>query len=451
MDSKTNKMLQLAGKYVLLGKMSLALEEYLKIHELEPDDTTIMNTIADLYNRMEAREEALEWYTRLAECFEYREMPANAIAAYRRILKLAPKNLEAMSRLASLYERQGQIPNARLQYKIMANQWINACEIDKALDLLKRICDLQPECAESQLELGQALERMGRKTEACQAYLKAAETWVQEANSHAATSAADNIFRLRPKDREFVHSFFNLLCALNMAERGIEYLHSVALDQDPEFKAKLGEVFLQEGNLEVARRLLLSDVRRDPRTYPATMRMLCQLIEQKDLAASLEVVEAVFETAIQQHDDSNLRSSLEAMLKLDPVNVRALTILTNLLIRTNDRKQLEDILQRLVVLHLQSGDVREARDSLNKLVVYGNEGYYLDLLNELNDAMLNSSSAKIREVCLRMVRVLEGDSLETEEPSVKTGLALGVSDLDLGLSLGIELDQILRADATKTA
>jgi Flp pilus assembly protein TadD len=451
MDSKTNKMLQLAGKYVLLGKMSLALEEYLKIHELEPEDTTIMNTIADLYNRMEAREEALEWYTRLAECFECREMSANAIAAYRKVLKLAPKNLEAMSRLASLYERQGQIPNARLQYKIMANQWINACEIDKALDLLKRICDLQPECAESQLELGQALERMGRKTEACQAYLKAAETWIQQGNPLAAASVAENIFGLRPKDREFVHSFFSLLCTLNMAERGIEYLHSVALDQDPEFKAKLGEVFLQDGNLEVARKLLLSDVRQDHRTYPATMRMLCQMIEQKDLASSLEVVEAVFETAIQQHDDSNLRSRLEDMLKLDSVNVRALRILTNLLIRTDDRKQLEDLLQRLVVLHLQSGDVREARDSLNKLVVYGNRGDYLDLLNELNDATFNCSSAKIREICLRMVRVLDGDSPEPEEPSVKTGLALGVSDLDLGLSLGIELDQILRADATKTA
>ena len=80
MEPKTHKLLQQAGKVVTLGRLTVALEQYLKVHELEPDDSTIINTIADLYTRLENKNEALLWYSKLAETFEYRELTLNAIA-----------------------------------------------------------------------------------------------------------------------------------------------------------------------------------------------------------------------------------------------------------------------------------------------------------------------------------------------------------------------------------
>ena len=51
-ESKTDKLLEQAGKYVFLGKFKLALEKYLKIQELEPDQTTVINMIGDIYLRL---------------------------------------------------------------------------------------------------------------------------------------------------------------------------------------------------------------------------------------------------------------------------------------------------------------------------------------------------------------------------------------------------------------
>ena len=59
MNPKTDKLLQQAGKYIALGKLTLALEQYLKIQESEPDDTTIVNTIGDLYVRLDDKDNAL--------------------------------------------------------------------------------------------------------------------------------------------------------------------------------------------------------------------------------------------------------------------------------------------------------------------------------------------------------------------------------------------------------
>jgi tetratricopeptide (TPR) repeat protein len=91
MNPKTDKLLQQAGKYITLGKLTLALEQYLKIQETEPDDTTIVNTIGDLYVRLDDKDNALLWYHKLAEAFEYRELHSNAMATYRKILKLSPR------------------------------------------------------------------------------------------------------------------------------------------------------------------------------------------------------------------------------------------------------------------------------------------------------------------------------------------------------------------------
>src|SRR5262245_58393233 len=122
MEPETNRLLEQAGRLVTLGKLTIALEQYLKIHELEPGDSTIINTIADLYARFEQKDEALLWYSKLAQTFEHRALTLNAIAAYKKILKISPKHQEAMVRLADLYERSGNNAEAKRYFKIVADQ-----------------------------------------------------------------------------------------------------------------------------------------------------------------------------------------------------------------------------------------------------------------------------------------------------------------------------------------
>ena len=49
MDTRTDKLIQQAGKFIQQGKFSHALEQYLKAHQLNPGETTILNMIGDLY------------------------------------------------------------------------------------------------------------------------------------------------------------------------------------------------------------------------------------------------------------------------------------------------------------------------------------------------------------------------------------------------------------------
>ena len=247
MNPKTDKLLQQAGKYIALGKLTLALEQYLKIQESEPDDTTIVNTIGDLYVRLDDKDNALLWYHKLAEAFEYRELHSNAMATYRKILKLSPKNQEAMTLLAQLCERQGQTQNAKTHYQMLAKLKLGLGNHAEAITILKKICSLDPSCGESQMALAQSLELGGSIKEAIKGYLQSATLYVQQGNPMAASQVVENVFRLQPKDKDTVKAFFMLLQKIDLTQRGLQYVNSLALDEDPEFKLILSEMFLEEG------------------------------------------------------------------------------------------------------------------------------------------------------------------------------------------------------------
>jgi tetratricopeptide (TPR) repeat protein len=441
MDAKTTKLLQQAGRYILLGKLNLALEQYLKIHETEPGDTTIINSIGDLYSRLDDKENALVWYHKLAEMFESRELYSNAIATYRKILKFSPKNQEAITLLAQLYERQEQIQNARTQYQILAKLKIGLNEHSQAIGILKKICRLDPRCAESRMTLAKLLELSGATEEALQGYLETATAHVEQGNLMAARQAVEDIFRLSPDNKEFLRSFFLLLQKMDLTERGLEYLQSRSLDGDPEFRLILSEKFLQEGSFEAARKLVQGRVRECPALYRPALRILQGLIARKDLDASLEIVEELFETSVRLKDEATLQSLLDSLVELGENNVRVLKALTAILIRMNEREKLESYLKRLVILQMRANQLRDARDSLNKLVVHGQSGLYVDLSNLLNEAMLDLTPEALRNTVAQVILALEKGSFEShEDPLASVGLALGISELDLGMGMTPEED-----------
>ncbi len=175
MDTRTDKLIQQAGKFIQQGKFSHALEQYLKAHQLNPGETTILNMIGDLYVRLGKETEALLWYHKLADVLRSQELLSNASAAYKKILKLSPEDQDAMTALAKLYEEQGLGAKANQQYRLLAAGMVNRQEHEAAIAIYRKICSLEPASHQDQLRLAQGLEQVGNFEAASQAYLKAAQ------------------------------------------------------------------------------------------------------------------------------------------------------------------------------------------------------------------------------------------------------------------------------------
>jgi Flp pilus assembly protein TadD len=266
MDTRADKLIQQAGKFIQQGKFSHALEQYLKAHQLNRRETTILNMIGDLYVRLGKETEALLWYHKLAHALRSQDLWSNACAAYKKILKLSPKDHDAMNALAKLYEEQGLGAKANQQYRLLAPEMVNREEHEAAIAIYRKICSLEPTSHQDQLRLAHALEQVGNFEAASQAYLRAAQQLSKKGDVTQVVAVLENVLRIKPKDKDLVRELFALLSQLDLAARGIDYLKSVSLDADPDFKALISETFLRDGKLDSAKTILLEDGGRDSKT-----------------------------------------------------------------------------------------------------------------------------------------------------------------------------------------
>jgi hypothetical protein len=235
---------------------------------------------------------------------------------------------------------------------------------------------------------------------------------------------------------------------MGLTERGLNYLQSRSLEGDPEFSLILSEKFLEEGSLEVAQKLVQGRVRECPALYRPAVHILHGLIARKDLDASLRMVEDLFETSVQLEDEATIKALMDSLADLGKNNIRVLKALTAILIRMNDRGRLEGYLKRLVILQLHANELNDARESMNKLGVHGQSSFYVDLSNLLNEAMLEATPEALRNTVARVILALEEGRLEShEDPLASVGVALGVSELDLGMGMTVEESTFLHETA----
>lgn len=124
--------------------------------------------------------------------------------------------------MAALYERQGLIANANQQYRSIAAEMLNREEYEAAIPIYQKICVLDPTSHEDQLHLAHALEQVGNLEAASEAYLKGAEQLAHKGNLSQAAAALDNLFRIKPQNKELAPSLFKLLCQLDLTECAVD-------------------------------------------------------------------------------------------------------------------------------------------------------------------------------------------------------------------------------------
>ena len=205
--------------------------------------------------------------------------------------------------------------------------------------------------------------------------------------------------------------------------------------EDSDFKLTMCELLIAAGNLESARKILKESVRENTAFYAPAVKLLKLLISEGKLDSALDLMESIIDISIQMQDEDSMRVILDNLARLDGENVRIWKTLTTIMIRMNDKQNLEAYLKRLVTLQLQDGNVREARESLNKLVVYGQADYYLDLLNLMNESSTNPDS-DINVLKERVIKSFENGHFDKGDQKTDAIMALGVTEARSWSGLG---------------
>jgi tetratricopeptide (TPR) repeat protein len=227
------KVLASAEKFVQQGKLPNAIVEYEKIAKEDPKDLTVLNTIGDLYARLNQNEHAAMYFRKVGDQYAHNGFTVKAIAIYKKLSKLSPNNNEIITKLAELYTQQGLYNDARVQYMHIAEGYLRSGDHTQAARIMQRILELDPENTTTQARLAELYVKLGKREDARNIYYTAAESLYARGQFDSASEALKKVITLDP-----TNSAALMLRGMIAADSGDHLNAAHYLDQVPDLDSK---------------------------------------------------------------------------------------------------------------------------------------------------------------------------------------------------------------------
>jgi tetratricopeptide (TPR) repeat protein len=178
-----DKVLQAAQKLVEKKKFDKAIVEYQKLVADDPKDVRTLLKIGDLHLKIEEHVEAITTYERVGEFYVAQGFGVKAIAVYKQIREIVHKyvpHLEdrfghVVPKLAEIYTQLGLTSDALAAYDEVATRFQRAGRDRDAIDVFRKVVELDPSNPLPYLRLAEAFIRVRDVDNAMQRFGSAAE------------------------------------------------------------------------------------------------------------------------------------------------------------------------------------------------------------------------------------------------------------------------------------
>lgn len=176
------KVLQAAQRYAEKKRFDRAIAEYQRILAEDSNDVRILLRVGDLQVRMAAFEDAVGTYERVAAHYAAQGTHLKAVAVYKEVRQiiqkqvphLAEKYSHIIPKLGQLYQQLGLTGDALATFDEYATRLQSAGREREAIDVFRKIVELNGNNPLTRLRLAEALVRQNQRDEALQEFGTAA-------------------------------------------------------------------------------------------------------------------------------------------------------------------------------------------------------------------------------------------------------------------------------------
>jgi tetratricopeptide (TPR) repeat protein len=379
------KSLQEAHKSVAQGKTTRAIKQYESIVEKDPGDLLLLNVIGDLYAQEKNVPAALKYFYKLADAYTREGFKVKAIAIYKKISKIDRDKVEPLLRLAELNSSQGLAREAREQYKNVLEFFERRGQKDNALEILRKLCQLDPKSHGFRLKFAEYSENAGETRQAAEAYLGAAVLADESGDPAACGSALHKAAELAPENPE-VHLFRARRALANKRpEEAMDILDSVPqLQSSEEAKRLLLESYLATNHLDAARGLLLDVLQSNPSEFGPVSDFTARCVEKQQSDTALEVLMEAAPGLIARRETGPFMATLLNLWKASPDRIDILEFIYQVAEKTADEATIPEVLEALGNAYVQADQLENAEQAYARLVAREPENEnYKDLLRQV--------------------------------------------------------------------
>jgi len=364
-----NKALENALKFLNQGKVAQAIAEYQQILRHDPKDQATLMTVGDLYARQADLAHAIEYFERLAQVYLNDGFNSKAIAIYKKIAKLAPSELPPLERLADLYVQQGILSEARPLFLQIAESHLKANRAQKAVEVLHRLLEVEPENLRVQMRLAELYNLMGQKKEAAQTYLAYAQRLFERGEKDEAEKLIERCLEADPTNAAAVLLKAKALNANNKTAQAIPVLEShPEANTGGDVTSMIVDYELRAGQTEKAahrgRRMLALGHAH----YGLLYKVAEKQIEGGETKAALPLIQELRGPMIEAGEQDKFLNLLTTASERLPGDTEPLEMLADFCRTTSDPFRLNATLGQLSDAYAAAGNFPRAEELLQELV-----------------------------------------------------------------------------------
>ncbi len=380
-----SKALENALKFLNQGKVPQAIAEYQLILRADPRDQATLMTVGDLFARQGDMPHAIEYFERLAQVYLGDGFNSKAIAIYKKIAKLAPNELAPLERLADLYVQQGVLSEARPLFLQIAEAHLKANHAQKAVEVLHRLLDVEPENQRVQMRLAELYGMMGQKKEAAQTYLNYAQRLFERGESDEAEKLVERSLEMDQTNPAALLLKARALAQSEKLEPAIAALAShPEAGNGGEVTTLLVELELRAGKPEEAAQRARRLMSASPQNYVLLYQVAEALIENGHAESALPLLGELRAPMVEHGAQENYLKSLTSACTALPGRPDALEQLVDFCRHASQPFHLNTALGQLSDAYAAQNDFARAEQALTELVDRNkNDERLLERLNEL--------------------------------------------------------------------
>ena len=364
------KLYEKADKYLQRQKFEAAIETYQEILRYEPNDEEVLVLLGDLTIKLNRTAEALRYQTQLANHYLKRNDTSKAIAACRKVMKLAPQDVATLVKLAGLFERTQKNAEALEAYREALGHHRKAGSNAQMLDCLTHIVKLDPHNIEEHLELAKLAIQAHQSKIAMPALLHAAvlarragdeSRWEKLVEQAHALDASDEVACIAAAE-------LNLKCG-NAGEAAELIAPVLALRPGDLAVAEIAcRAYLKIGKHEQAQPLCWKLYHANPARVDLVLNLAEGLVQSGSVQQALAAVNQLKERLFQQGKRDEFLKIIEALYEKDESNLEVLEVLSSVYNEVNREEGLRRSLSRLFNLYLASEKYIKAGDTLERIL-----------------------------------------------------------------------------------
>jgi tetratricopeptide (TPR) repeat protein len=379
------KVVRAAEKFLAQGKISAAIKEYRQIVEHDTGDFTALNMLGDLYVRQDDKQQAIQCFLRIAEHYREEGFQSKAIAMYKKIDRLNPRSPEIANKLAVLYESQGLVVDARAQYMIIAETWLRDGQSRKALEILRKVADLEPHNTETRIKLAQGYMRERMPDEAAEAFRDAGAQFLARGAYERAAEAYTSSLDIRPLDYSALSGFLQTQIALGTPDEAAEVLERALQKQpnDVELLSMLADAHIGAEDAAAAESTVTTLVTRETSHYLRFVDVARLHLKTGAVDDAVRVLSSITEQMLAGREEDKLMELLNEVLARDPEHVEALRLLVRFYAWQRDDEKQHQALERLAEAAEAAGLPDVERSALQQLAQFAPDQRHLARLHAL--------------------------------------------------------------------